>query len=131
MGRSVKDFSGEEARQYAAVLFHMEDLSTISKNADIKGHAKFVAAKMKDVLSTSQHPQHGDQQYSSPDSHKGSSMPVSSASLPGSPDDLSKLCFHMDTTARNEKLTTGIAVGPVKAFSHCEDINLERWRGWQ
>lgn len=49
VGRSAKDFSGEEVGQYAAVLFHMEHLSTTSKNADIQGRAKFVAAKMKDV----------------------------------------------------------------------------------
>lgn len=49
MGRSPKDFSGEEVGQCAAVLFHMEHLSTISKNADIQGRVKFVAAKMKDV----------------------------------------------------------------------------------
>ena len=49
MGRSAKDFSGDEVKQYAAVLFHMEHLSTTSKNADIQGQAKFVAAKMKDV----------------------------------------------------------------------------------
>lgn len=56
----------------------------------------------KSAPSTSQHPQHGDQQYFSPDSNKGSlpqapSMPISSASLPGSPDDLSKLRLHMET----------------------------------
>ena len=49
MGRSAKDFSGEEVGQYAAVLFHMGHLSTTSKNADIQGRAKFVAAKMKDA----------------------------------------------------------------------------------
>ena len=31
------------------VLFHMEHLRTTSKNMDIQGHAKFVAAKIKDV----------------------------------------------------------------------------------
>lgn len=49
VGRCAKDFSAEEAGQYAAVLFDMKHLSTTSKNADIKGRAKFVAAKMKDV----------------------------------------------------------------------------------
>jgi len=47
--RSANDFSGEEVRQYTAVLCHMEHLSTTSKNADIQERAKFVAAKMKDM----------------------------------------------------------------------------------
>ena len=49
VGRFAKDFSSDEAGEYAAVLFHMEHLSTSSKNADIQGRAKFVAGKMKDV----------------------------------------------------------------------------------
>lgn len=48
VGRSDKG-SLDEAGQYAAVLIHMEDLSVTSKSADIKGRAKFVAAKMRDV----------------------------------------------------------------------------------
>ena len=35
--------------QYAAVLCHMEHLSATSKNADIKGRAKFVSEKMRSV----------------------------------------------------------------------------------
>lgn len=35
--------------QYAAVLCHMEHLSATSKNADIKGRAKFVSKKMRSV----------------------------------------------------------------------------------
>ena len=35
--------------QYAAVLCHMEYLSATSKNADIKGRAKFVSEKMRSV----------------------------------------------------------------------------------
>lgn len=49
VGRSPKDSLCDEARQYAAVLFHMEHLSISSKNADIQGRAKFVAGKMRDV----------------------------------------------------------------------------------
>ena len=40
---STKDASG----QYAAVLCHMEHLSSTSKNSDIKVRAKFVCEKMK------------------------------------------------------------------------------------
>ena len=49
VGHSAKDSSGGVAGKYAAVLFHMEHLSTSSKNADIQGWAEFVAVKMRDV----------------------------------------------------------------------------------
>lgn len=35
--------------QYAAVLQHMEHLASTSQNADIKGRAKFIAARMKEI----------------------------------------------------------------------------------
>ena len=35
--------------QYAAVLCHMDHLSTTSKNADIKGRAKFVSERMRSI----------------------------------------------------------------------------------
>ena len=40
-----KDGSG----QYSAVVYHMDHLSTTSKNADIKGRAKFVSEKMRSM----------------------------------------------------------------------------------
>lgn len=40
-----KDGSGH----YSIVVYHMDHLSTTSKNADIKGRAKFVAEKMRSV----------------------------------------------------------------------------------
>lgn len=40
-----KDGSG----QYSAVLCHMDHLSASSKNADIKGRAKFIGEKMRSV----------------------------------------------------------------------------------
>lgn len=45
----VSDTPASESGQYAAVLMHMEDLSVNSKNADIQGRARHVAAKMKDI----------------------------------------------------------------------------------
>ncbi len=45
----VSDTLASESGQYAAVLMHMEDLSVNSKNADIQGRARHVAAKMKDI----------------------------------------------------------------------------------
>ena len=35
--------------QYSVVVYHMDHLSTTSRNADIKGRAKFVALKMRSV----------------------------------------------------------------------------------
>ena len=48
VGHSAKG-SGGEGGQYAAVLIHMEHLSTTSKNAEIKRRTKFIAVKMRDV----------------------------------------------------------------------------------
>lgn len=41
--------SEEPTGQYALVLCHMEHLSTSSTSADIKGRAKFIAKRMRDV----------------------------------------------------------------------------------
>ncbi|XP_068671116.1 zinc finger protein 862-like [Montipora foliosa] len=39
----------EGSGQYAAVLSHMDHLSAASKNADVKGRAKYVAEKMRSI----------------------------------------------------------------------------------
>lgn len=41
--------SEDPTGQYALVVYHMEHLSGSSKNADIKGRAKFIANRMRDV----------------------------------------------------------------------------------
>lgn len=48
VGHSTKG-AGDEAGQYAAVLTHMEHLSPTSKSAEIKGQAKFIAVKVRDI----------------------------------------------------------------------------------
>ena len=40
---------GDGSGQYAAVLCHMDHLSAISKNTDIKGRAKFISDKMRSI----------------------------------------------------------------------------------
>ena len=54
VSHALKVFVGQTSAkeshgQYAAVLMHMEDLSANSKNADIKGRARYVSVKMKDI----------------------------------------------------------------------------------
>lgn len=39
----------EGSGKYAAVLSHMDHLSAASKNADIKGRAKYVTEKMRSI----------------------------------------------------------------------------------
>ena len=40
---------GDGSGQYAAMLCHMDHLSAISKNTDIKGRAKFISDKMRSI----------------------------------------------------------------------------------
>ena len=51
ISQAIKVFvtKGSGSGQYSAVLCHMDHLSAMSRNADIKGRATFVAQKMRSL----------------------------------------------------------------------------------